>query len=111
MDNIQAQYQEWIDKYLQAVSRVIPVTRAILFGSVAKGMATADSDIDLAIISPVFGHNPLKDRQILYRILIRSGIPGIIEPFPLAEADLDPPRDFFVEQILKEGIPIMSSRL
>ncbi len=36
----------------------IPVSRAVLFGSWARGQQTSDSDIDLLVVSPLFDAAP-----------------------------------------------------
>lgn len=41
-------------EFARNLSRSIPVERAVLFGSWAKGTAGKDSDIDLVFISPEF---------------------------------------------------------
>ena len=44
-----------IQNYLkQVVSAGIPVGGAVLYGSYARGEQTADSDIDLIVLSPLF---------------------------------------------------------
>lgn len=50
-----------IHPYLEAVKKDIPVSAAYVFGSQARGDATAQSDIDIAIISPAFGKDRLQD--------------------------------------------------
>ena len=43
----------------------IKIDKAILFGSVAKGKASVDSDIDLALFSDSFSNNILKNIDLL----------------------------------------------
>jgi predicted nucleotidyltransferase len=43
-----------VREFARELSRSIPVEKAILFGSWAKGTAGEDSDIDLVFISPKF---------------------------------------------------------
>ena len=50
-----------ISPYLEALKRDIPVTAAYVFGSQVRGDATAESDIDIAIISSAFGKDRLQD--------------------------------------------------
>ena len=40
--------------YINKLKQQIPVEKAVLFGSYAKGSYEQDSDVDLAIFSPVF---------------------------------------------------------
>lgn len=45
-----------IRRYVQELERLgVPVERVILYGSCVRGEARADSDIDLAVFSEVFG--------------------------------------------------------
>ena len=54
---------EVVLRYLDAVTESgIPVEGAVVFGSHARGEATADSDIDLIVISSVF--DPPRDRHL-----------------------------------------------
>ena len=58
-----------VSKYINALkSRNIRVEKAILFGSYAKGNEGKDSDIDIAIISPDFGHDYLEEAVMLKEI-------------------------------------------
>lgn len=43
-----------LDRFYQAVSRVLPVAELVVFGSYLAGRATANSDIDVVVISPAF---------------------------------------------------------
>ncbi|MFZ8813664.1 MAG: nucleotidyltransferase domain-containing protein [Thermus aquaticus] len=48
----------------------IPLTRALLFGSRARGEALEDSDWDLLVVSPAFrGMDYLSRVQLLYHLL------------------------------------------
>jgi predicted nucleotidyltransferase len=49
--------QEVLNKvtdYINKLKQQIPIEKAILFGSYAKDCYTKDSDVDLAVFSPVF---------------------------------------------------------
>ena len=48
--NIPAKLNKFLKKYLVNISHIPSIDRIILFGSCAKGYATADSDIDLLIL-------------------------------------------------------------
>jgi predicted nucleotidyltransferase len=60
----------------------IPVAKLIIFGSYAKGKAKGYSDIDLAIVSPKFGEDPVLELQFLLK-LSRS-VDDRIEPIPVS---------------------------
>ncbi|MBI2980977.1 MAG: nucleotidyltransferase domain-containing protein [Deltaproteobacteria bacterium] len=44
----------------------IPVSKMLLYGSYARGMPRKDSDIDVCVISPVFGKDRFKERLYLF---------------------------------------------
>jgi predicted nucleotidyltransferase len=73
--------------YLRAINQAgIRASRAILFGSWARGEARSDSDIDVVIIAPEFdGH---RDRKLVNRLWeLTASIPGAwrIEPIACGE--------------------------
>lgn len=50
-----------VGAYVSLLRKEIPISAVYVFGSHAKRTAHADSDIDVAIISPSFGENPVRD--------------------------------------------------
>jgi predicted nucleotidyltransferase len=88
--------------YADDVRRVMPVDRAVLYGSYAKGDATENSDVDICFFLGSFG-----DRR---RVEIIAELLGLtdkysdvfIEPiaFPVSEIQNDNP---FVKEILRTG--------
>jgi uncharacterized protein len=66
--------------YLDTVQRLgIPVARAVLFGSRARGTAGEWSDIDLVVVSPIFdGPGGAAAVDTLWRACAVTG--GYIEP-------------------------------
>jgi predicted nucleotidyltransferase len=81
----------------------IPVEAAYLFGSWAQGRASEWSDIDVAIVSPVFGGISFYDRQKLYRAVL--AVDSGIETHPYRPEDFND-TDPFVREILRTGIRI-----
>jgi predicted nucleotidyltransferase len=73
--------------YLQAVNEAgLRVSRAVLFGSWARGEAHPDSDIDLVVIAPEFDGQ--RDRSLVDRLWeLTASIPGAwrIEPIACGE--------------------------
>lgn len=52
-----------VESYLAILAKKgIPVQKAYLFGSQAKGTADSNSDIDLIVVSPAFAGMPLWER-------------------------------------------------
>ncbi len=94
-----------VSKYIRAVQNVVPVEKAILYGSYAKGNSNEASDIDLAIISPAFGKDFLRESQLLYRLIINSGADPAIEPRPIGTDEVTGSGEmyFFIKEILDSG--------
>src|SRR4030042_2508586 len=93
-----------IKKYILELERnKIPVKKAILFGSYAKGLARPESDIDVALISNVFSGDRFKDRQRI--IPLRRKIDSRIEPLPFTPEAFDN-GGMLAEEIKKHGILI-----
>jgi uncharacterized protein len=85
-------------RYSDAIRNIMDVKKIILFGSFAKGNATADSDIDIAVIVDNIGRDWLKTSQTLYKL--RRNIDVSIEPVLLDSKDNS---TGFLEEILKTG--------
>ena len=93
-----------IKKYiLKLEQHKIPIKKAVLFGSYAKGLAKPESDIDVALISEVFSGDRFKDRQKI--IPLRRNIDSRIEPLPFTPEDFDN-GGMLAEEIKKSGIII-----
>lgn len=91
-----------IGAYVADVKEAMPIDRAFLFGSHAKGNATEQSDIDLCFFSHSFENLPQIDIvKRLFRLTRKyKGVD--IEPcgFPSSELENDNP---FVKEILRTG--------
>lgn len=72
-----------ISQFVTAVSSSgIHVDKALLYGSVASGEDTADSDLDVAIISSDFGHDRFKEGKMLMQLAWR--IDTRLHPVPVS---------------------------
>lgn len=76
----------------------------ILFGSYAKGNYRRDSDVDIAVISPKFGKNRLRERIKLMKISAK--IDSRIEPHPVSLKDWQEGWKELIFEINKTGIEI-----
>ena len=92
-----------IKDYVNDVSRVFPVDKAVLFGSYAKGTADAQSDIDICFFLDNYGGKRRLDILEELLGLIHNG--EYFEPivFPTSEIQNDNP---FVKEILRTGVEI-----
>ncbi len=98
-------YLEEIKKYIRYIGTKIIIEKIILFGSYAKGTATNDSDIDVAVISPNFGKAPLFDKIDLNEWKYDANLSADLQPFPFSPEQFKAD-NFFVEEIRKTGIDI-----
>lgn len=78
-----------------------PVTRAVLFGSWAKGKARKDSDIDICLVSPQFGKDDLIEMR--YLLMETMVVDSRIEPIPMSIEDYENDATPFVLEIKKYG--------
>jgi predicted nucleotidyltransferase len=94
-----------INRYIDLLKQEgIDVSKAILFGSYAKGTAKPESDIDIAIVSSQFGKNNLKEMMLLRRIALR--VDSHIEPLPFSPREINDRYSTLAQEILKYGISI-----
>jgi predicted nucleotidyltransferase len=102
MVQLPAKVKDTIDRYLLALSRHnIPIREAILFGSYAKGTSQEWSDIDIALVSEIFGGDWISDKDKIRKITL--SVSSEIEVLPFSPADFDS-KNPFVKEILKTGI-------
>jgi len=80
----------------------IPVTKVILFGSQAKGTAHKWSDIDVCVVSPLFG----KDRHSERVMLMNQRLDTTIEPHPYSPDELLDPYDPLATEIRNTGVAV-----
>jgi uncharacterized protein len=82
----------------------IPVQKALLFGSWTKGLASEESDVDVAIISKVFTGDRFHDRRKI--VPLRRKINTRIEPIPFNPQTFDMGGNL-VDEIIKHGEEII----
>ena len=92
--------QPTLKTYVDKLSQTIEVKEAYLFGSYARGTATADSDIDILIISPDFSGNPIQDR-----LLLMEARRGVDLRIPMHPADFNESNPF-VKEIWPDLVPV-----
>lgn len=104
MAQVPKDIKQIVKDYINKLKKEIPIEKAVLFGSYAKGNQHNDSDVDLAIFSDYFdgmrrvdGINYLLLRAVEYDI--------DIEPLPFTKADYFE-QSGFAREVLKEGIDI-----
>ena len=90
--------------YAAEVCKVLDPYTIIMYGSHVKGTATADSDIDIAIVFDGYSGNWLKDSALLWKLTRK--ISTSIEPI-LLDRTQDP--SGFVADIFNTGEILYSS--
>ena len=88
-------------EYADAVRKVVDATAIFLYGSYAKGTATKDSDIDIAVVVDKIPGDYLNTMTTLWR-LTRS-VNHDIEPVLLTAADGE---SGFLSTVQKTGIAV-----
>jgi predicted nucleotidyltransferase len=75
-----------VKRYIKELEKNnIPVQKAFIFGSYAKGNPKEESDIDIALISTVFTGDRFEDRRKI--VPFRRNIDSRIEPMPFRPED------------------------
>lgn len=82
----------------------IKISRIVLFGSYAKGRSTPDSDIDLAVVSPQFGRDTIREMILLRKLAL--GIDSQLEPVPFSPAGFKDQYSSLSREIRRYGIKI-----
>ena len=104
MDKIPQSIQNIIEEYLTELSKQIPIQKAILFGSYAKGTTHQYSDVDIAIFSDYFRDISRVD-GIHFLLLSAMDYEIDIEPQSFTMDDYNEPIGL-VEEIIKTGIEL-----
>lgn len=103
MVKIPENIRQVIVDYLRDLSLEIPIEKAILFGSYAKGKYDNDSDIDLAIFSDYF-KDMNRVEGIKYLLKRARKYRGIdLEPISFTKEDYEE-RVGFAEEVIRHGI-------
>lgn len=104
MVKIPQEVYQIIHDYVKKISCQIPVKKAVLFGSYAKGTFEPDSDIDLAIFSEYF--EQMDRAEGIYFLLLQAMDYGIdLEPIAFTEEEYKVPIGI-VTEIIDTGIEI-----
>ncbi len=93
-----------INQYVEQICKNFSPCQIILFGSYAKGNATSDSDIDIAVIVDEIKGDYLNNTSLLYKL--RRNVDDRIEPV-LLESGSDP--SGFLEEVRRTGQVIFNA--
>lgn len=97
-----------LGRIAQRLKNELRAEKVIVYGSVAKGEATRDSDIDLLVIAPG------REKAYLRMARVLGAVEDISRGIPLSPIVLTPEEmqermaqgDAFLRQILEEGVPL-----
>ncbi len=105
MAKISTAIEQSLKNYLLELSQIYQLDRVFLFGSLARGTANRDSDIDLAIFSADVTN--ANRRQIMADFWLKS-IPYKLDIQPLLYplSDYKADNDFIQKEIIARGIEI-----
>jgi predicted nucleotidyltransferase len=99
-------------RFVEQVSHIFPMTRAMLFGSYARASASPTSDVDVAVFlsgpAKPFLSTKLALADLAYDVLLETSFH--IQPLPVWEEEWRHPASHFnpslLENIAREGRPI-----
>lgn len=92
-----------IEEFIRLLEKGLRIEAIVLFGSHARGNATEDSDIDLAVISPDFEDVPLARRQLMLADLSVHR-PWDISPIGYPSSQYhNPEPQSFLREIIRTG--------
>lgn len=95
---------ESVKQYIAKISSEIPVKKAVLFGSFAKGHFHQDSDVDLAIFSDYF-EKISRVEGTTYLLIRAQEFDLDLEPIAFTEKEYEE-RSGIVDEILRTGIEV-----
>ncbi len=94
-----------IDQYIKLLNENnFPIEKAFIFGSYSRGKNHQYSDLDLALVSPAFEGNRIKDKNKIRAFTL--SVSSMLEVMPFT------PKDFSVEnpfakEIIENGIRVV----
>jgi predicted nucleotidyltransferase len=90
--------------FVAVVSERYPVEKAYVFGSYAKGKANESSDIDVCVVSPVFGKDYLAEEMDLMEMSVR--VDPRLSPVAFSPEDIQDKYSQLAHEITKYGIQV-----
>jgi len=101
---IPREIRQIVQDYVIKLAKQIPIKKAILFGSYARGTYDKDSDIDIAIFSDYFkGMERIDSFRLLFLQAMDYNID--LQPQSFTDEDLKYPEGL-VKEIIRTGIEV-----
>lgn len=92
-----------VKKYLAKVNNIYKIEKAYIFGSQVLETASAESDIDIALVSSSFSGNRFQDNVNVG--ILTWGIDTRIEPITFRPEDFNE-NNIIASEIIKHGVEI-----
>lgn len=92
-----------VNKLIATLQKKIRVNYVVLYGSHAKGEAEKNSDIDVAVISPDFGKDPLNDKKMVYKSILTTDIEPNFDVKTYSPEEFEKGEHFFIKEIRRTG--------
>lgn len=86
------------------LAKGVDVRRVYLFGSRAQGETSDTADIDVAVISPDFGHDYLHEATELLKAAEEIDLSFDPKPYSLKEFELSGQDSFIRQEVVAKGI-------
>jgi len=86
---------EYLAAIREAVRELDPDAEVYLFGSVARGEARPDSDVDVLVVSDRYGDEVGRVAEVLLRIEERLGFVGVFEVHVVSRRTFEEQRRLF----------------
>ena len=100
--------KESINELAERIAREFHPQRIILFGSIARGTATEDSDVDLLVIMPTEGSGLRKAAEIMNKISPSIPVDLIVRDPEEVRSRLKA-NDFFLREVVEKGKVLYAS--
>lgn len=99
-----------LDKLTAAINEIarrIPIDCAYLYGSYAYGHPKAYSDVDVAVVSPMFGKDIVRETVFLMECFEKTGL--MVEPraYSREEYLAAEPGTFLYNEVIQKGIRLL----
>lgn len=93
-----------VKSFIKAIKETdIKVEATIVFGSYAQNRADENSDIDIAVISPDFGKDFVKESIMLKKISMKIDYDISPRPYSIEEYKNAKEGDFLFQEIIQKG--------
>ncbi|MCD4750061.1 MAG: nucleotidyltransferase domain-containing protein [Thermoanaerobaculales bacterium] len=108
MDSLSPEVMKALDVFIAAVREVVPVEAAYVFGSVARGDASEDSDLDVAVVSAHF--RSMRRIDAITLLLSKTTGLGIdLQPIPMTPEDLASKEDVVARAVAEHGVQLLAA--